>query len=301
MVMAADMSASRRSRTESAGNHLETTLRRSVTFTHLFSAPLTELEMAKGGSGCLLPKPVPELSYEGERETLVRTLTNSHKIVRFMSEAANTASFARAVGCPNAPEVHRGGSRSSSISFARSGSDPSGGAVRRDRWDVRRAGWGRECRMLHFTGHGQRGKLTFEDSHGQLQYVDEAQLLAMLHCKPLPHAGASVNSRNQRGSRGRLAMQTRDCTPGRSARRAFNVAAKTAAMQQDVHAVGGGYAPFEEVSEMAELGVEEATAGRNLEQLGEFCSPSGLQLVFLSSCHSASLAHVFIEAVSACP
>lgn len=272
MAMPAGMSARRRSRTESAGNHLETAVRPRVIFTHLFSAPLTELEMANGGSGCQLPKPVPELSYEGERETLVRTLRDSYRQIRFMSEAANMASFARAVGCPNALQVQgRGGVGSSSISLDRSGSDPSGDGVRRDRdgsggW--RSLGRERECRMLHFTGHGQPGKLTFEDKHGQLQYVDEAQLLAMLQCQQPP------------------AASTQACTPGRGAMLAPR------AVGQDAHAVGGGYAPFEDV---VGGGCGEAQAQKEVD---EFCSRSGLQLVFLSSCHSASLAHVFIQAVS---
>ena len=71
----------------------------SVIFTHLFSAPLVERKMAEGGSGCAYAEKVDELSYEGERETLRKTLTNAGKSVQFLSEAANTQSFARAVGC----------------------------------------------------------------------------------------------------------------------------------------------------------------------------------------------------------
>ncbi|CAN0390509.1 unnamed protein product, partial [Ectocarpus sp. 13 AM-2016] len=144
-------------------------------FTHLFSAPLVEQRMAPGGSGCVLVEKVDKLSYEGERDTLHRTLDNADKRVRFLSEAANTRSFARAVGC--------------------------------------------RCRILHFTGHGVPGELTFEDDSGQLQYVGEAELLSML-------------------LRGRKELW------------------------------GGEGAPR-----------------------------TGLQLVFLSSCHSQSVAKCFIEAV----
>ncbi|CAM9646135.1 unnamed protein product, partial [Laminaria digitata] len=80
----------------------------SVIFTHLFSAPLVERKMADGGSGCAYAVKVDELSYEGERETLRKTLTSAGKSVQFLSEAANTQSFARAVGCCSSAGGGRG-------------------------------------------------------------------------------------------------------------------------------------------------------------------------------------------------
>ncbi|CAM9460912.1 unnamed protein product [Choristocarpus tenellus] len=105
-----------------------------VLFTHLFSAPLTNVD-----------KPVEELSNQGERDTLIKTLSEAEKRVTFISEAANTQSFRRAVG------------------------SVAGGS-------------GRDCRILHYTGHGEEGKLTFESRSGQLEYANEKDLLQMLKC-----------------------------------------------------------------------------------------------------------------------
>lgn len=326
------MTARRRSLTEAGGDGYPAT-RPPLIFTHLFSAPLTELEMAKGGGRCQVPKPVPELSYEGERETLVSTLRESYRAIRFRSEAANTASFSRAVGCPDTPgrgtadygdSSFRG---ASSTYLARTGSDPSGGRSGR-RCSGRRAGSGSrggECRILHFTGHGQPGKLTFEDKHGQLQYVDETQLLAMLQGQSFSARGSSGSDYYNAGGaaarpgRERCAGTATNCTSGRGSKLASGKTAATIAaphVNEEGPSVGIGYAPFEDVSGgIAELGFEGQVA-EELERVhdeptvstmpttaatsrGENCSSSGLQLVFLSSCHSASLAHVFIQAVSA--
>ncbi|CAN0540322.1 unnamed protein product, partial [Ectocarpus sp. 8 AP-2014] len=206
-------------------------------FTHLFSAPLVERKMAPGGSGCVLVEKVDKLSYEGERDTLHRTLDNADKRVRFLSEAANTRSFARAVGC--------------------------------------------RCRIVHFTGHGVPGELTFEDDSGQLQYVGEAQLLSML-----------LQGRKESGGGGGGGS-------GGSRSNHLGMPAHAAAAAAAAPASGGyagglgfeggiGYAPFVDVSESVE---PEARLGG-----AEGAPRTGLQLVFLSSCHSQSVAKCFIEA-----
>lgn len=246
--------------------------------------------MAKGGSGCQMTKAVPELSYQGERETLVRTLTESKKAIQFMSEAANTDSFGRAVGCPNEPTAR------DSSSHPRSSSEPCPAGLP----DSVRSCRDGECRMLHFTGHAQPGKLTFEDKYGQLQYIDEAHLLAMLRCKKKPAGDGSCGTART--------SPPRVCTPARSA----DLSPRGSSNDSDHGAMGGGYALFEDTSnQIAALDMGDGSPGKRKEAAADVvnslpkneeakrASRSGLQLVFLSSCHSASLAQVFIEAVSA--
>jgi len=174
----------------------------SVIFTQLFSAPLVERKRAQGGSGCILVEKVDELSYQKERDTLHSTLDNAGKRVRFLSEAANTRSFARAVGCRSPPPSGRkstGSSTSSSSAIGDVGTsiNVGGGGGCRDG----------ECRIVHFTGHGVPGQLTFEDDSGQLQYVDEEELLSMLLCgRPRPSSGGN-SSRGGQGGGGHAARR----------------------------------------------------------------------------------------------
>ena len=98
---------------------------------------------------------------------------------------------------------------------------------------------------MHFTGHGVPGQLTFEDKRGQLQYVDEENLLDMLRCQS---SGFSPRAGTERESSGYTAM-------------------------------GTGY---------------RSRRGRSNPSVPQ----NGLQFVFLSSCHSESVAECFIQAVS---
>lgn len=250
----------------------------TVVFTHLFSAPLVERKRAKGGSGCILAEEVDELSYQGERSTLLRTLGNAGKRVRFLSEAANTKSFSRAVGCP--PDGGLDGDGVSRATATATDDGLGGGGGRRSCRDG-------ECRIVHFTGHGVLGQLTFEDEHGQLQYVDEEDLLAMLQCR-------------RRGDYGSTPAPAPAAVPSYAPAPAVTaaVSAATAAAEPDFGA-GVGYAPFEDVAvEFSDLDLREDGAAAGLG-LDEGAVPrNGLQLVFLSSCHSQSVAKCFIEAVS---
>lgn len=241
----------------------------SVIFTHLFSAPLVERKMATGGSGCVLMEKVDELSYQKERDTLHSTLDNAGKRVRFLSEAANTKSFARAVGCPPCGGQQRssGGGGGAGAGAGAGG----GGGGSRDG----------ECRIVHFTGHGVEGKLTFEDDCGRLQYVDEEALLKILSCGKARPGGRPATT--------------------------FSAAAAAAVAAPEADFGGGiGYAPFVDESAEPELLAEDLGSGLGLggTEAGRAGSDdaaaprTGLQLVFLSSCHSQSVAKCFIEAVS---
>lgn len=247
--------------------------------------------MAEGGSGCVVAEKVDELSYEKEQDTLHKTLHNAGKRVRFLSEAANTKSFARAVGCrtsssSSCPSSSGKGSNSSSSA---NGSGYGGGGCRDG-----------ECRIVHFTGHGVKGQLTFEDDSGQLQYVDKEELLSMLNCGIKQPRSARTDT--VRGGGG-----------GGTMRRDFNArlgsvaaAASSAAIDMGDFAGGTGYAPFEDVSECVGPGLGSGGRGRaprgsgaiGLEEEVAATPRTGLQLVFLSSCYSQSVAQVFIEAVS---
>lgn len=242
--------------------------------THLFSAPLTK----KARPSSLTPEPVPELNHQIERDTLTKTLAESGKSIEFISEAANETSFAKAVGCPG-PDGDGDGPRERRIGAGSRGRNPSqpwnarGGDGARNRRDGRN-------RILHFTGHGEEFKLTFEDKYGQLEYVLEHKLEAMLRCREPAEATAP------------LADQFSQAT-----------------------ALGHGqpccgYAPFEDASEsMEEVSIEEVSflergghprdgTGGARSETGRK-SRTGLQLVFISSCHSESLAPIFVKAVSA--
>lgn len=234
--------------------------------------------MATGGSGCVLVEKVDELSYQKERDTLHSTLDLADKRVRFLSEAANTASFARAVGCrapyPSSaahPAARRGGGGAAA--------DPGavGGGSCRDG----------ECRIVHFTGHGVEGQLTFEDDCGRLQYVDEEELLKMLSCGRARPGG-----------------------PGGGPATMFPAAAAAAPPEAADFGGGIGYAPFVDESAEPEFRLEDLglggggrEAGRGRGAGGEDAAAprTGLQLVFLSSCHSQSVAKCFIEAVRLLP
>lgn len=221
-------------------------------FTHLFASPLTKTRQP--GSR---PEPVPELNYQIERETLIRTLTESGRSIEFMSEVANRESFANAVGCSSID----GDDGSCDLR----GVPAQAGSLRNAprHWDrVHFDGRGLNCvdgknRILHFTGHGEEHKLTFEDKHGQLEYVEEESLDSMLHCREV---GAPANcgyalydhSIEEDGMDGSILM-----------------------------------APDRNSSECNSNGVNLAN--------GE--ARSGLQLVFISSCHSESVAPIFIRAV----
>lgn len=237
----------------------------SVIFTHLFSAPLIERKMATGGSGCALVEKVDELSYQKERDTLHSTLDNAGKRVRFLSEAANTTSFARAVGCRPARAGCRAGGGAAEAEVGAAGvAGASGGGSCRDG----------ECRIVHFTGHGVEGQLTFEDNCGRLQYVDEEQLLNMLSC-------------------GRRSSPATVYPP------AAGAAAAAAGFGGGI-----GYAPYVDEAAEPEFRLEDlglGVGGRKAGRAGgdDAGAPrTGLQLVFLSSCHSQSVAKCFIEAVS---
>eukprot|EP00752_Nemacystus_decipiens_P010689 g9520.t1 len=249
----------------------------SVIFTHLFSAPLVERKMATGGSGCVLVEKVDELSYQKERDTLHSTLDIAGKRVRFLSEAANAASFARAVGCrapyPSSQPATRRGLGGGG---AEAGAGAGGGSCRDG-----------ECRIVHFTGHGVEGQLTFEDDCGRLQYVDEEELLKMLSCGRARSSGGSAT--------------------------VLPAAAAAAAAAPDGGGFGGGigYAPFVDESAEPEFRLEDlglgVGGGGQAGRGGGGCGGAGgvdaaavprtgLQLVFLSSCHSQSVAKCFIEA-----
>ncbi|CAM9582211.1 unnamed protein product, partial [Ectocarpus sp. 4 AP-2014] len=254
-----------------------------VIFTHLFSAPLVEQKMAPGGSGCVLVEKVDKLSYEGERDTLHRTLDNAGKRVRFLSEAANTRSFARAVGCrvpPSPPRTGRPGSFGSSLS-AGSMSSTSSTSSTSSGGEASAAEGERECRIVHFTGHGVPGELTFEDDSGQLQYVGEAELLSML-LRGRKESGGGGGGGGSGGSRKHLGMPAHAAAAAAAAPAAGGYAGRLG------FEGGIGYAPFVDVSESVE---PEARLGG-----GESAPRTGLQLVFLSSCHSQSVAKCFIEA-----
>lgn len=244
--------------------------------------------MAEGGSGCAYSEKVDELSYEGERETLRKTLTSAGKSVQFLSEAANTQSFARAVGC--CPSQGRAGDCAGSSNYGsgsrsscadRYGAATRGGGEGGGRGSFRRGG----CRIMHFTGHGVRGQLTFEDRHGQLQYVDEENLLAMLQCRNRRDAYCVRPSNTGGGAAAAVAARTRR---------------KEAAMSAAAFGVGYGYGPFEDVSvPLSELDLsEEGEEEEEEEEDAMGSTRTGLRLVFLSSCHSQSVAKCFIEAVS---
>lgn len=238
----------------------------SVIFTHLFSAPLIERKMAKGGSGCVMVEKVDELSYQKERDTLHSTLDNAGKRVRFLSEAANTTSFARAVGCrPPATATASYSTRRGGVDGAGAGAGAGGGSCRDG-----------ECRIVHFTGHGVEGQLTFEDDCGRLQYVGEEELLKMLNCGRTQQPGVTLPA--------------------------------AAGLAEEADFGGGiGYAPFVDESAESEFRVEGLGLGLGGREAGrctggeDAVAPrtrTGLQLVFLSSCHSQSVAKCFIEAVS---
>lgn len=210
----------------------------TVVFTHLFSAPLIECKKIAGKT---VAEKVDELSYQGERDTLLKTLANAGKKVRFLSEAANTESFRRSVGCPSSHgRCYSGGSQGGGNVGRRSGgildryNNSSGRSETRCCRDGLR-------RIVHFTGHGVPGQLTFEDKRGQLQYVDEENLLDMLRCQSSgfsPRVGTEWDT-----------------------------------------SAGAGY---------------RSRRGRSNPSVPQ----SGLQFVFLSSCHSESVAECFIQAVS---
>lgn len=255
-------------------------------FTHLFSAPLIEHKRAEGGSGCVLSVKVDELSYQGERETLLKTLANAGKMVRFLSEAANTKSFIRAVGC------------SSPSASASLGAGARGG--RAALLGGRRSCRDGECRIMHFTGHGVPGQLTFEDEHGQLQYVDQDGLLDML-LQDRRRGQAAAAAAAVLGSSSTSNAVGADCAPSRrsalASRRSPPLLTTPLDPPPDYNAGGDGYGPF--IDE--EVPFEGLEVGEGEEGFGEEgrASPSrsGLQLVFLSSCHSASVANCFIQAV----
>lgn len=299
-------------------NQREASTKSGVVFTHLFSAPLTsppDTVLASstrgntshvGGESEGGSKPVQELSYQGERETLVKTLSASGKKIKFMSEAANTESFARAVGCPSTSgcnTVVDGGTCAVTTPDI-TGAARGGTAV----------GVGRNCRdgqrrILHFTGHAEPGKLTFEDRHGQLQYVDEPSLLAMLQCRE-PGDGVADSNNNCNSSACPV-----PCTPSRGAaladRQRSPATVRSAPKTIQDNGFFDSYRPFEDTSAsimcedevdehgmILEVGKEQSSAGgAGLCRAAEG-TRSGLQLVFISSCHSASLANVFIQAVS---
>lgn len=221
----------------------------TVVFTHLFSAPLIERKKIAGKT---VVEKVDELSYQGERDTLLKTLANAGKKVRFLSEAANTESFRRSVGCPSSHgRSYSGGSQDVGGNVGRRG----GGILERynNSSGSSKTGCCRDGlrRIVHFTGHGVPGQLTFEDKRGQLQYVDEENLLDMLRCHS---SGFSPSAGTERRSSGYTALET-------------------------------GYGSRESPS-----------MGRGRS---DRCVPqSGLQFVFLSSCHSESVAECFIQAVS---
>lgn len=256
----------------------------SVIFTHLFSVPLIERKMSEGGSGCVVAEKVDELSYQGERDTLHRTLDNAGKRVRFLSEAANTKSFARAVGCPPP-----------STSYSSFSSGKQGSGCRDERGGSCRDG---EMRILHFTGHGVEGQLTFEDASGQLQYIDEEELLTMLHCGRT-HQQRAISGSSSSGG-GDLDWPADAQQMGAPPR----LMAEEEEDEEEADFGGGfGYAPFEDISESKEpefrLGGRQPSLSAGGRK-GEAAGPprTGLQLVFLSSCHSQSVAKCFIEAVS---
>lgn len=254
----------------------------SVVLTHLFSAPLIELKKTDRGSGCVLAEKVDELSYQGERETLLKTLANASKKVKFLSEAANETSFARAVGCAS-PYSLGGG--------ARGGGGVGGGAT----FGARRSCRDGECRIMHFTGHGVHKYLTFENEDGKLQYVDQDCLLRMLQ-------GRRSGQAEFGSSRNNSAV---DCTVSRGsslARRSGHLcdSLNPPPAAEANYGAGVGYGPFEDVDVMF-TGLGSRGAGEGFVD-GRAAPPrSGLQLVFLSSCHSASVADCFIEAVRSLP
>ncbi|CAM9781667.1 unnamed protein product, partial [Scytosiphon promiscuus] len=264
----------------------------SVIFTHLFSAPLIERKRSEGGSGCVVAEKVDELSYQGERDTLHRTLDNAGKRVRFLSEAANTKSFARAVGCPP-PAASSSSSSTSSFSVGKQASGCSSGG------DERGSCRDGEMRILHFTGHGVEGQLTFEDDSGQLQYIDEEELLTMLHCGR-SHQQRAVGSGSGSGDLGWPPVDASGRTAITSPPRGGEEQEEEEDDEEEADFGGGfGYAPFEDISESMEP--EFRLGGRQPSVLGgrkgEGGPPrTGLQLVFLSSCHSQSVAKCFIEA-----
>ena len=218
----------------------------SVLFTHLFSAPLIELRRT-ASSGEVAEK-VDELSYQGECDTLLRTLANAGKKVRFKSEAADPKSFRRAIGCSdNCRAV--GGRRVVGGNVGRS----SGGKILDPSVGMRRCKDGKR-RILHFTGHGVEGQLTLEDQFGQLQYVDEEDLLAWLQCRSSPF------------------FPPEGVTGGWAAR------AAQATGYPSTH--------------------QRLRVGRGRDTNEPVVPQNRLQLVFLSSCHSESVAASFIEAVS---
>ena len=147
---------------------------------------------------------------------------------------------------------------------------------------------------MHFTGHGVRGQLTFEDKHGQLQYVDAENLLAMLQCR---NRGANVNTGTAAAAAAAAATAAR-----RSRRKEAAMARAPAAALRGSYGMGNGYAHFQDVSvpEGGEEEEEEAWENEEEEEEEEAMAPphTGLRLVFLSSCHSQSVAKCFIEAVS---
>lgn len=248
----------------------------SVVFTHLFSAPLIELKKTEGGRGCVSAEKVDELSYQGERETLLKTLAAADKKVRFLSEAANEKSFARAVGCPSAYSL---------------GGGVGGGAT----FGARRSCRNGECRIMHFTGHGVHEYLTFENEHGQLQYVDQPCLLRMLQGR---RRGQAEFGQNRNSS-------AVDCTVSRGSPLARRSGPLSHPLDPPPAAeancgAGVGYAPFEDV-EVAFTGLGLGGAGEGFVDARAAPPRSGLQLVFLSSCHSASVADCFIQAVRSLP
>lgn len=213
----------------------------TVVFTHLFSAPLIECKKITGKT---VAEKVDELSYQGERDTLLKTLANAGKKVRFLSEAANTESFRRSVGCSSSHDRSYSGHGGGNVGRR------SGGIL--DRYNSRGRNETGCCRdglrrIVHFTGHGVPGQLTFEDKRGQLQYVDEENLLDMLRCQSTGFLPRAWTERESSG----------------------------------YTAAGTGY---------------RSRRGRSNPSVPQ----SGLQFVFLSSCHSESVAECFIQAVS-CP
>ncbi|CAM9646066.1 unnamed protein product, partial [Laminaria digitata] len=117
---------------------------------------------------------------------------------------------------------------------------------------------------MHFTGHGVKGQLTFEDRHGQLQYVDEDNLLAMLQCRngrDLHFSRGGANPNSGGGAAAAAAAAAARTAATRTRRNEAAMAAYGGGYEGGGYGMGNGYAHFQDVSVPLEEDGEEEKYG----------------------------------------